>query len=199
MVAQRSARSRARRVAVQRCPLQIVFAGKAHPRDEEGKALIQRIFHWHKTLQPDVKIAYLPNYDLDLAVLLTSGVDLWLNTPRPPHEASGTSGMKAAHNGVPSLSVLDGWWWEGHVEAFTGWAIGAADRSASAKSTDAEDARELYRLLEQVALPLYYENAARFTELMRSAIALNASFFNTHRMLQEYMIQAYQDPPPSAR
>jgi starch phosphorylase len=183
---------RLRRLAVARGPLQVVFAGKAHPRDEAGKALIQRIIGFQKTLAAAVKIAYLPNYDLDLAVLLTSGVDCWLNTPRPPQEASGTSGMKAAHNGVPSLSVLDGWWLEGHVEAVTGWSIGAP----AGERTDDEDARELYRLLEDVALPLFYEEGPRWTELMRSTIALNASFFNAHRMLQEYVIQAYQDPPP---
>jgi starch phosphorylase len=107
---------RLRDVARRHGGLQLAFAGKSHPRDEAGKALIQRLFQWANDLSPEVRIAYLPNYDLALAVLLVSGVDVWLNTPRPPHEASGTSGMKAAHNGVPSLSVLDGWWLEGFVE-----------------------------------------------------------------------------------
>jgi starch phosphorylase len=137
-----------------------------------------------------VNVAYLANYDLELAVLLTAGVDVWLNTPRPPHEASGTSGMKAAHNGVPSLSILDGWWLEGFVEGITGWAIGTPAGSGHAR-TDAEDARDLYRSLEKLILPLYHEPGDGWARLMRSTIAFNASFFNTQRMLQQYVAMAY--------
>ena len=106
-----------------------------------------------------MKLVYLPNYDLELAQLLTAGVDVWLNTPLPPYEASGTSGMKAAHNGVPSLSVLDGWWLEGHVEGVTGWAIGSRD-DLGAGQHDEADARSLYQKLEEVILPLYCQRAA---------------------------------------
>jgi len=123
--------------------------------------------------------------------LLTAGVDLWLNTPKPPHEASGTSGMKAAHNGVPSLSVLDGWWLEGYAEGATGWCIGSRDHAA--QRSDEDDAHELYRVLEDTILPLYYGRPDRWAEVMRSTIALNASVFNTHRMLEEYFVLAYQE------
>jgi starch phosphorylase len=184
---------RLRRIALQHGPLQVVFAGKAHPRDEEGKALIQKIFRWGKELRPEVKIAYLPNYDMELGLVLTAGADLWLNTPQPPHEASGTSGMKAAHNGVPSLSVLDGWWLEVPMEGVTGWAIGSRDRGPSFERRDDEDAQDLYRKLEETILPLYYGDPLRWAELMRLTIALNASFFNAQRMVQEYVTHAYRD------
>jgi len=184
---------RLRRIAAQHGTLQVVFAGKAHPRDEEGKALIQKIFHWGKELRPEVKIAFLANYDMELGLLLTAGADLWLNTPQPPHEASGTSGMKAAHNGVPSLSVPDGWWSEVPVEGVTGWTIGSRDRGPSFERRDDEDAQDLYRKLEESILPLYYGDPLRWAELMRFTIALNASFFNTQRMVQEYVTHAYRD------
>ncbi|HTY56647.1 MAG TPA: alpha-glucan family phosphorylase, partial [Candidatus Binataceae bacterium] len=182
---------RLRQIAQRHGHLQIVYGGKAHPHDHEGKALIQQILNWQKQLRPAVKIAYMPNYDMRLGRLLTSGVDLWLNTPKPPHEASGTSGMKAAHNGVPSLSVLDGWWLEGYAEGATGWCIGSRDHGAD--RSDEEDALELYRVLEETILPLYYGRPDRWVEVMRSTIALNASVFNTHRMLEEYFVLAYQE------
>jgi starch phosphorylase len=181
---------RLRDLARQHDGLQLVFAGKAHPHDEAGKALIQRIIRWRNDLAPEVKIAYLANYDLAMGVLLTAGVDVWLNTPRPPHEASGTSGMKAAHNGVPSLSVLDGWWLEGFVEGITGWAIGPP-AGPSVERSDAEDAADLYRSIETLILPLYREPGDGWPRLMRSTIAFNASFFNTQRMLQQYVAMAY--------
>ena len=184
---------RLRRIAQKYGPLQIVYAGKAHPKDEEGKALIQKIFRWGKELPPEVKLAYLPNYDMEVGMLCTAGVDLWLNTPKPPHEASGTSGMKAAHNGVPSLSVLDGWWLEGHVEGVTGWSIGSSENGVSSTRGDDEDAAELYRKLEESILPLYHGDPLRWAELMRYTVAFNASMFNTQRMVQEYVIQAYMD------
>jgi starch phosphorylase len=181
---------RLRGLARQHGGLQLVFAGKAHPRDVAGKALIQRIVQWREALAPEVRIAYLANYDLALGVLLTAGVDVWLNTPRAPHEASGTSGMKAAHNGVPSLSVLDGWWLEGFVEGITGWAIGPPT-GASVERSDAADASDLYLSLEKLILPLYGEPGDRWPRLMRSTVAFNASFFNTQRMLLQYVAMAY--------
>lgn len=183
---------RLRRLAGEHGGLQIVFAGKAHPRDESGKALIRRIVQWGRDLVPEVRIAYLGNYDLALGVLLTAGVDVWLNTPRPPHEASGTSGMKAAHNGVPSLSILDGWWVEGYVEGITGWAIGPR-RGSTAERSDADDAADLYWTLEKQVMPLYHDTGDQWPRLMRSTIAFNASFFNTQRMLQQYVVMAYGD------
>lgn len=174
-------------------PLQIVYAGKAHPRDSEGKELIRHILDLRAAAGPSVKLAYLPDYNMDLAKVLTAGVDLWLNTPKPPLEASGTSGMKAAHNGVPSLSVLDGWWLEGHAEEITGWSIGARDNGTIRERPDVEDAQDLYRALEERILPLYHREPQRWRELMRFVIALNASFFNTQRMMQEYVVEAYRD------
>jgi starch phosphorylase len=143
-------------------------------------------------LGPEVKVVYLENYDVRLAGRLTAGVDVWVNTPRAPWEASGTSGMKAAHNGVPSLSVLDGWWLEGHIEGITGWAIGPRDHDPAAERSDAADAEDLYRALEEQIVPLFSDRG-RWSEVMRSTIALNASFFNAQRMLQEYVAQAYRD------
>jgi starch phosphorylase len=172
--------------------LQIVLAGKAHPRDEAGKALIQQVIRSAPGLGPEVKVVYLENYDVRLAGRLTAGVDVWVNTPRAPLEASGTSGMKAAHNGVPSLSVLDGWWLEGHIEGITGWAIGPRDHDPAAERSDAADAEDLYRALEEQIVPLFSDRG-RWSEVMRSTIALNASFFNAQRMLQEYVAQAYRD------
>jgi glycogen phosphorylase len=160
--------------------IQIVLAGKAHPRDHEGKRLIERLHAHARALQGVVPIAYLPDYDMQMAQLLVSGVDVWVNTPLPPLEASGTSGMKAAFNGVPSLSVLDGWWLEGCVEGVTGWAI--------------DDAPTLYDKLENVVLPLYYgyEGAgASWVKVMKGTISLNASYFNSHRMMRRYATEAY--------
>jgi starch phosphorylase len=127
---------------------------------------------------------------MELSRLMTAGVDLWLNTPQPPLEASGTSGMKAALNGVPSLSVPDGWWIEGHIEDVTGWAIGDINQPPPADRT-ASDAASMYDKLERVIVPLFYRNRSRFIDVMRYAIALNGSFFNTQRMLEEYVLKAY--------
>jgi glycogen phosphorylase len=172
--------------------LQLVYAGKAHPRDEGGKAIIRRIFEAAAALANEVHVVYLENYDMALGKLLCSGVDVWLNTPLRPQEASGTSGMKAALNGVPSLSVLDGWWLEGHVEGVTGWAIGSNGRQALEHAVDhASHAAALYDALERTILPLYYQHRERFQGIMRSAIALNGSFFTAQRMLHEYAIKAY--------
>ncbi|HET7584848.1 MAG TPA: alpha-glucan family phosphorylase [Gemmatimonadaceae bacterium] len=169
-------------------PLQIVFSGKAHPADAGGKALIRKIFEARDALTSDrVRVVYLENYDIALAQTLIPGVDLWLNNPMKPLEASGTSGMKAALNGVPSLSVLDGWWVEGHVEGVTGWSIGGAQPTADPSS----DALDLYVKLEHVILPLFYGLPFAYAEVMRYAIALNGSFFNTQRMVMQYVHNAY--------
>jgi starch phosphorylase len=170
--------------------IQVLCAGKAHPRDADGKMLIQQVFKMKEILKNDVPVVFLANYDLEVAKRVTSGVDLWLNTPQPPLEASGTSGMKAALNGIPSLSVLDGWWIEGLIEGVTGWSIGEkGDEGAAADR--ARDARSLYQKLEQAILPMFYGNRINFIDIMRHAIALNGSFFNTQRMLQQYVLRAY--------
>ncbi len=167
-------------------PVAVVFAGKAHPRDEAGKELIRRVVAAGAALGTDLPVVYLEDYDMALAKLICGGVDLWLNTPRKPLEASGTSGMKAALNGVPSLSVLDGWWIEGHIEGVTGWSIGDDSR----ESDDALEANTLYDKLERVILPLFRRPLA-YAEVMRAAIALNGSFFNAQRMVSQYVENAY--------
>lgn len=171
--------------------LQIIYAGKAHPQDQAGKEQIQRVFHARDQLRDKIRIVYLENYSMEIGKVMTAGADVWLNTPLPPMEASGTSGMKAAVNGVPSLSVLDGWWIEGCIEGVTGWSIGPADGSVAAVSDHSQDAASLYDKLEQIILPLYYHHRDDYLDVMRHAIALNGSFFNTHRMLQQYVLKAY--------
>jgi len=168
--------------------LQFVFAGKAHPKDWEGKELIKKIVSIAKQLKPEIKVFYLENYDIELGKLLTSGVDLWLNTPRIPHEASGTSGMKAALNGVPSLSVLDGWWVEGHIEGITGWSIGTTSGHAEEGTGEAQ---ELYDKLKYIILPMFYNQREKWIDVMQHCIAINGSFFNTHRMVQQYVLNSY--------
>jgi len=171
--------------------VQIVYAGKAHPQDQGGKDLIARICEMKKSLAGSVTIAYIPNYDMTIGRMITSGVDLWLNTPQPPMEASGTSGMKAALNGVPSLSILDGWWIEGCIEGVTGWAIGEDARHRNGGHDVSRDAISLYDKLRKTIVPLFYENRTGFIEVMLHCMALNGSFFNTHRMLQQYVMNAY--------
>jgi starch phosphorylase len=164
--------------------LQILFAGKAHPADVAGKGLIRDVFEAAASLKASgVRILYLENYDWELGGLLTQGVDVWVNTPRRPYEASGTSGMKAALNGVPSLSVLDGWWIEGCAEDVTGWAIDDAD------DEDGE-AASLYDKLETKIAPLYGRPNA-WARMQQHCIGINGSFFNTHRMLGQYFANAY--------
>ena len=169
--------------------LQFVYAGKAHPSDSEGKQVIRRIFDLKRELKGQIAIAFVPNYDIELAKLITAGVDLWLNTPQPPLEASGTSGMKAALNGIPSLSVLDGWWLEGPVDGVTGWAIG--DGKSISEVSRSWDAACLYEKLEATIVPMFYHDRERFIEIMRHAIAINGSHFNSQRMLQQYISSAY--------
>ncbi len=182
---------RLRTISSKTGPLQVIYAGKAHPQDQSGKELIKRIFQAKESLKKEIKIAYLENYDIELGKIMTSGVDLWLNTPQPPMEASGTSGMKSALNGVPSLSVLDGWWIEGHIDGVTGWSIGETRRDIEESSNWLKDASSLYDKLEHIILPLFYQDRDRFIDVMRHAIALNGSFFNTHRMILEYVLKAY--------
>jgi starch phosphorylase len=176
-------------IAKRRGGVQIIYAGKAHPQDQAGKEQIRKVFSARDALREKIRIAYLENYSMEIGKLMTAGVDIWLNTPLPPMEASGTSGMKAAVNGVPSLSVLDGWWIEGCIEGVTGWSIGPPDGSAGVDHS--RDAASLYDKLEQIVMPLYAYNRDDFIEVMRHAIALNGSFFNTHRMLQQYVLKAY--------
>ncbi|HEY1650198.1 MAG TPA: alpha-glucan family phosphorylase [Terracidiphilus sp.] len=165
--------------------LQILYAGKAHPQDEPGKGLIQRVVaEAAQSASELLRIVYLENYAWDLGAKLTAGVDVWVNTPKRPYEASGTSGMKAAMNGVPSLSILDGWWIEGCIEGATGWAIEDG-------VTDEEEAQSLYRKLENAVVPLYREAPEKWARLMRSTLAFNASYFNTNRMVKQYSRNAY--------
>jgi len=179
---------RLKRIVRQAGPLQIIYGGKAHPRDEGGKAVIRRIFEAIAAVKNAIPIVYLEDYDMALGYYLCSGVDLWVNTPQKPQEASGTSGMKAALNGVPSLSVLDGWWIEGHLEGVTGWSIGDGWQVAS---NTAVEAASLYEKLEEVILPTFYKRPDAFAEIMRSAIAINGSFFNAQRMVSQYVKNAY--------
>lgn len=171
-------------------PLQIVLAGKAHQNDEGGKQLIMKLHHIMRELKDQITIAYLPDYDMEIALDMVAGVDVWLNTPLRPLEASGTSGMKAAFNGVPNLSILDGWWHEGCIEGVTGWSIGNNVDAGIDASADG-DAQSLYDKLEQVVLPLYYNDKAGWIAVMKGAICKNASFFNSHRMMRRYATEAY--------
>jgi len=178
---------RLREIARKVGPLQIVYGGKAHPQDEPGKEQIRRVFQAMAALKDTIRAVYVENYDMRWASLITSGVDLWLNTPQRPHEASGTSGMKAALNGVPSFSVPDGWWLEGHVEGATGWDIGRDE----IPETPADEIAAVYGKLENIIVPMFYGRRDAYTEVMRLAIALNGSFFNTQRMLAQYILDAY--------
>ncbi|MFZ5864008.1 MAG: alpha-glucan family phosphorylase [Nitrospirota bacterium] len=172
--------------------LQLVLAGKAHPQDLPGQRIIERLFQAMDALRQDIPVVFLPDYTMDMALTIVSGCDLWLNTPRRPLEASGTSGMKATHNGVPNFSVLDGWWIEGHVEGITGWAIGPPPReSAPTEGDDQRDAQDLYEKLDQVILPLYLRNRPGWIAVMKHAIGKNASYFNSHRMMRRYVTDAY--------
>jgi len=178
-------------------PIQIVYGGKAHPHDEGGKELIRRLFEFIGALRGQLSAVYVEDYDMATARQMVAGVDLWLNTPQPPLEASGTSGMKAALNGVPQLSMLDGWWVEGCIEGVTGWSIGGANDRNSGTAPDAAvddrtaDAQALYNKLEMVILPAFYRDTDRYMDVMRHAIALNGSFFNTERMVDQYVRKAY--------
>jgi starch phosphorylase len=176
---------RLKQIAAAAGGLQILYAGKAHPQDGPGKALIHRVVEEAARSSNDLlKIVYLENYAWDLGALLTAGVDVWVNTPKRPYEASGTSGMKAAMNGVPSLSILDGWWIEGWIEGVTGWAIEDG-------ATDEDEARSLYDKLEHAVVPLYRESPDKWARMMRTTLAYNGSYFNTNRMVKQYARNAY--------
>jgi len=173
--------------------IQIIYAGKAHPRDDNGKKLIQSIYSFKDKLRGKLLIAFLPGYDMDIALKLVSGVDVWLNTPLRPLEASGTSGMKAAHNGVMNFSVLDGWWIEGHIEGYTGWSIGAMPtETAKPGTSDPEDAEDLYDKLENLIIPTYYNpDKSPWSRMMKNTISKNGYYFNSHRMMRRYVTEAY--------
>lgn len=170
--------------------IQIIYSGKAHPKDGLGKESIKRIYKTMKEIGGKVKIVYIHNYDIAIGKLMTAGVDIWLNTPRRPREASGTSGMKAAHNGVPQFSTLDGWWLEGCIENITGWSIGP-EKTHEEESDDDVDRNDLYNKLENWIMPKFYTDRDNWIRTMRSSIAINASFFNTNRMVQQYVLNAY--------
>ena len=172
--------------------IQLVFGGKSHPRDLPGKQVIQRIVQQSARLKDRIKIVYLENYNMDVASRLIPGVDLWLNNPLRPLEASGTSGMKAALNGVPNFSVLDGWWIEGHIEGVTGWSIGPPPTESSITENHSdEDVFDLYRKLENTIVPLFYDNHTGWIQVMKNAIGKNAYYFNTHAMMRRYVTEAY--------
>jgi starch phosphorylase len=185
---------RLQRMAEHFGPINLVFAGKAHPRDEWGKQLIRAVHELGSRSGDLVRVAFLPNYDTQLAAQMVAGVDVWLNTPRAPLEASGTSGMKCALNGVPSLSIADGWWLEGGFQGVTGWVIksGCNEGGVAPMEQDHADAEALYTQLEQHVLPTFFHNHVAFGEIMRNAIAVNGSFFNTHRMVDQYRVMAYE-------
>lgn len=176
---------RLQKIAAAAGGLQIIYAGKAHPQDEPGKALVQKVIEDAAKYSNDtLRVVYLEDYAWDLGALLTAGVDVWVNNPRRPYEASGTSGMKAAMNGVPSLSILDGWWIEGCIEGVTGWAIEDG-------ATDEEEANALYNKLESAVVPLYLSGPEKWARVMRNTLAFNGSYFNTNRMVKQYTRNAY--------
>lgn len=177
--------------------IQVVFAGKAHKSDWHGKEIIKHVVQLSHRINAEngkVKIIFLPNYNMHIAKMLVSGCDVWLNNPQRPYEASGTSGMKAAMNGVPQVSTLDGWWLEGHIEHMTGWSIGPHphDDDFSADSSWDDEANDLYNKLEHVIIPTFYGNNKQWLKIMTHCIAINASFFNTHRMVRQYIVDAYR-------
>jgi glycogen phosphorylase len=174
--------------------VQIVYSGKAHPRDSAGKALVGKLVA--AAARHPAHVVFVQNYDMQLGALLTRGADIWLNTPRRPLEASGTSGMKAAMNGVPNLSILDGWWPEGCEHGVTGWKIGDPDPADDAfDETDAarQDARDralLYGVLEHEVSPAYADRA-RWVALMRNSIAMSQWRFSSDRMVEDYLAKSY--------
>jgi starch phosphorylase len=172
--------------------LQAIFAGKAHPRDEGGKRLIEQIYNFANQLRGDAEIVYLENYNMDLAGMMVGGVDVWLNTPLRPMEASGTSGMKAAHNGVINFSVLDGWWIEGWIENLTGWAIGPHPKdNIDDNACFVNEKEDIYNKLEYVIAPTYYDRRDQWIHLMKNSIGKIAYYFNSHRMMRRYVTEAY--------
>jgi len=171
---------------------QVIFAGKAHPKDIPGKDIIKKIFDLSKNVGDKIKMVFLKDYNTEMALQLVSGVDVWLNTPLRPREASGTSGMKAAHNGVINFSILDGWWIEGHMEGITGWSIGPKPvESTLSNINDATDAEDLYYKLENIIIPTYYHDRNQWIKIMKNSIGKVAYYFNSHRMMRRYVTEAY--------
>lgn len=172
--------------------IQLIFSGIANPKDDSGRKLIEQIFGYMQKLKDEIKIVYLANYDMELAAKLVSGVDVWLNTPLRPLEASGTSGMKAAHNGVVNFSVLDGWWIEGWIEGVTGWAIGPQpNENVSAEEGRRRELDDLYNKIEYIIVPMFYSRRGEWIEMMKNSIGKIAYHFNSHRMMQRYATEAY--------
>ncbi|MGV8172118.1 MAG: alpha-glucan family phosphorylase [Candidatus Woesearchaeota archaeon] len=176
--------------------IQIIFSGKAHVHDYRGKELIKKIIQTSRKINEEncrIKMVFLPGYDMRIARRMVAGCDIWLNTPQRPLEASGTSGMKAAVNGVPQVSALDGWWIEGCIENITGWSLGPHPQDAGFKNDPdmTDEAKDLYDKLQNIIIPTFYGNKDRWTDIMRHCIAINASFFNSYRMAQQYMATAY--------
>jgi starch phosphorylase len=167
--------------------VQVIFSGKAHPNDMEGKEVIRQIVSKSKTMFGKVKIIFLENYNMWLGRMITSGVDVWLNTPLRPNEASGTSGMKATLNGVLNLSVLDGWWAEGCRDGINGWAVGDPDNP-----DDVSDADHLYSILENSVVPTFYNDKKKWISMMKEAIKTSVDF-TAHRMTMEYNQKYYQE------
>ena len=172
-------------------PIQIIFAGKAHPYDEPGKKMIQEIFSYAKELKDEIKVAYIEDYNMEKAQKMIPGVDVWLNTPKRPMEASGTSGMKAALNGGVNFSIPDGWWAEGCIEGVTGWAIGPNNEESTAEDLELEEKHDLYGKLEYAILPMFYEQKDNWIDIMKNSIGKVANYFNSHRMMHRYITDAY--------
>jgi starch phosphorylase len=172
--------------------IQLIFSGKSHPRDDSGRKLIEQIFGYAQDLKGEMEIVYLANYDMALAAKLVSGVDVWLNTPLRPLEASGTSGMKAAHNGIINFGVLDGWWIEGWIEGITGWAIGPqSNENVSVEEDRRRELDDLYNKLENIIVPMFYSRRGDWIKMMKNSIGKIAYYFNTHRVVQRYATEAY--------
>ena len=181
-------------------PVQFIFAGKAHPRDNEGKDLIKRIIEFARRTKVRPRIAFLEDYDINIARHLVQGADVWLNTPRRPFEACGTSGMKAAANGVLNVSVLDGWWCEGYTEE-TGWRIGNGEEYTDPAYQDSVESQALYNVLENEVIPCFYERKngdipVRWLKMMKASMGMAMQHFCTHVMISKYEALFYA---PAAR
>ena len=178
--------------------IQVIFAGKAHRQDTQGKEIIKHVWQVAKQVNAEkgrLKVVFLKRYDIQLSKMMVAGCDVWLNNPQRPFEASGTSGMKAALNGTPQISTLDGWWLEGHIEGRTGWKIGPSPHEKDFENDYSPDdeAEDLYRKLKETIIPLYYSDKHEWTRIMKHCIAINGSFFNTYRMVQQYIATTYRD------
>jgi starch phosphorylase len=181
-------------------PVQFIFAGKAHPRDNEGKDLIKRIIEFARRTKVRPRIAFIEDYDINIARHLVQGADVWLNTPRRPFEACGTSGMKAAANGVLNVSILDGWWCEGYTED-TGWRIGNGEEYSDPAYQDSVESQALYNVLENEVIPCFYDRKngdipVRWLKMMKASMGMAMQHFCTHVMISKYQSLFYT---PAAR